>query len=152
MHTIEIKGAKIGETGPRAQFSTCPQGLAPDDSCALRGTQPAAAQPLRTCIGCRKRGARSTLLRLVLSSASTAEGQPRVLVDEGKCLPGRGAWLHGQVACLELAITRRAVARALRLGGTPPRGQERGRPADLMGEDLAQIRRYVASFQPGSVS
>jgi len=45
---------------------------------------------------------------------------PRVLVaepDERRRLPGRGAWLHPSRDCLDLAVRRRAFARALRVPG-----------------------------------
>ncbi|WP_242496260.1 YlxR family protein [Xylanimonas protaetiae] len=41
--------------------------------------------------------------------------EPRVVVDERKALPGRGAWVHPTTACLDLAVRRRAVPRALRV-------------------------------------
>ena len=41
--------------------------------------------------------------------------EPRVVVDERKALPGRGAWVHPTAACLDLAVRRRAVPRALRV-------------------------------------
>ncbi len=36
------------------------------------------------------------------------------VVDTAKTLPGRGAWLHPGTACLELALKRRTIGRALR--------------------------------------
>jgi predicted RNA-binding protein YlxR (DUF448 family) len=66
-------------------------------------------QPQRTCIGCRKKGARSELLRLVAEST----GSTTVLVDERRRMAGRGAWLHPSEACLALAVKRRAFGRAL---------------------------------------
>jgi hypothetical protein len=38
-----------------------------------------------------------------------------VVVDETKTLPGRGAWLHSADDCLEQAVRRRAITRALRV-------------------------------------
>ncbi len=46
---------------------------------------------------------------------ATGEDPPRVVVDERKCLPGRGAWVHPTATCLDLAVRRRAVPRALRV-------------------------------------
>ncbi len=63
--------------------------------------------PVRTCVGCRERDARSNLVRVVL------EGD-HVVVDETATLPGRGAWLHRRPECLEMAITRKAFSRAFR--------------------------------------
>lgn len=65
-------------------------------------------EPVRMCVGCRARDARSALLRVV--------NRDRVLVvDEKAVLPGRGAWVHPRRECLETAIGRRAFIRALRV-------------------------------------
>ena len=40
-----------------------------------------------------------------------------MVVDEGRSLPGRGAWLHPDPECLETAERRRALGRALRNAG-----------------------------------
>ena len=63
--------------------------------------------PVRTCIGCRERAARSDLVRVVLDGGL-------VVIDEGASLPGRGAWLHRRPECLDLAVRRKAFSRALR--------------------------------------
>lgn len=68
---------------------------------------------MRTCIGCRERAARHELLRIVAGTDS--EGRPAVVPDPGKTAAGRGAHLHPTVACYDLAVRRRAFARALRL-------------------------------------
>jgi uncharacterized protein len=44
-------------------------------------------------------------------------GEPQVVVDARGNLPGRGAWIHPGLACLDLAVRRRAVPRALRVAG-----------------------------------
>jgi predicted RNA-binding protein YlxR (DUF448 family) len=66
----------------------------------------------RTCVGCRQRSSRAELLRIVEKSNS-------LIIDERKAMPGRGAWVHQSQECLELAITRRAFIRALKLSGLP---------------------------------
>ncbi|CAM3082783.1 hypothetical protein PSET11_02537 [Arthrobacter ulcerisalmonis] len=66
-------------------------------------------QPERTCIGCRKKGQRAELLRLVADNS----GSPAVVVDQRRRMAGRGAWLHPSESCLALAIKRRAFGRAL---------------------------------------
>ena len=66
-------------------------------------------QPQRTCIGCRQKGPRSELLRLV----SGGSGSSAVVVDERRRMAGRGAWLHPSEKCLALAVKRRAFGRAL---------------------------------------
>jgi len=72
--------------------------------------------PVRTCIGCRKRELAVELLRVV---AVDGNGERAVTVDLARKLPGRGAWLHPEQACLDAAIRRRAFARALRITGSP---------------------------------
>lgn len=69
-----------------------------------------ASAPERTCIGCRRRASKTDLLRLVGAGN-------RVVPDPSAHLPGRGAYLHCGVECLDLAERRRAFSRALRLGG-----------------------------------
>lgn len=79
------------------------------------------ACPERTCIGCRRRAAKEDLLRVAV------EGDACV-PDHRGTLPGRGAYLHPAAACLDLAVRRRAFARAFKRPVTP---------------DDAELRRYV---------
>lgn len=65
---------------------------------------------VRTCVGCRTRSARSTLLRVVVD-------RHRLVIDERAILPGRGAWVHETPECLDAALRRRAFVRALRVSG-----------------------------------
>jgi predicted RNA-binding protein YlxR (DUF448 family) len=68
------------------------------------------AGPVRMCVGCRSRASRAVLLRVVV-----ADG---ILVpDRYATLPGRGAWLHRDLQCLDEAERRRAIPRALRVPG-----------------------------------
>ena len=67
-------------------------------------------EAVRTCVGCRMRAPRSSLLRAV------AVGSELVL-DERASMPGRGAWVHPTRECVENAIRRRAFVRALRVSG-----------------------------------
>ena len=62
----------------------------------------------RTCVGCRQRSQRAELLRIVSKSNVLA-------FDQLKNMPGRGAWIHPSSDCLELAIQRNALGRALKL-------------------------------------
>jgi len=78
----------------------------PDDS-TLTG-------PVRTCVGCRGRAARSELLRV---TAGLVDGQPAVVPDPAGTAPGRGAHLHPTTECYDLAVRRRAFGRALRCEG-----------------------------------
>jgi predicted RNA-binding protein YlxR (DUF448 family) len=68
--------------------------------------------PVRTCIGCRERAPKGALVRLVWRDG--------VMVDERQTAPGRGAYLHRSRACLDKAVKRRALARALRVPGVDP--------------------------------
>lgn len=90
--------------------------------------------PVRTCVGCRERDLRSVLLRLVVDRSGTSTDEPRLVVDAGRSLPGRGAWLHAAPRCLEAAERRRAVPRALRVAGPL---------------DLAAVRAAIESRQEG---
>ncbi|MDY7101894.1 MAG: YlxR family protein [Actinomycetota bacterium] len=61
----------------------------------------------RTCIGCRRRAHPDQLVRVVRGAGGT--------LDEGRALPGRGAWLcRDDPACGQLARRRGAFQRALR--------------------------------------
>ncbi|WP_148574484.1 YlxR family protein [Nocardioides caldifontis] len=66
------------------------------------------SEPVRTCVGCRRRAAKADLLRVV------AEGG-EAIPDPRRRAPGRGAHLHPTPECLELALRRRALPRALRV-------------------------------------
>ncbi|MDV7195842.1 YlxR family protein [Mycolicibacterium fortuitum] len=46
-------------------------------------------------------------------------GTSSVTVDPAASLPGRGAWLHPDQQCAQMAVKRRAFVRALRLTGSP---------------------------------
>lgn len=69
---------------------------------------------VRTCIGCRQRADRTTLVRIVAVQGPTAVV---VTPDRNGTLPGRGAHLHPTNRCLELAVRRKAFGRALRIEG-----------------------------------
>ena len=68
---------------------------------------------LRTCVGCRGRDERSKLLRVVVIDRGDG---PVLTLDERRRLPGRGAWLHARIECLDQAVRRHAFGRALRVG------------------------------------
>ena len=69
---------------------------------------------VRTCIGCRERADKSTLVRVVCVKESTTSV---VTPDLSGSMPGRGAHLHPDARCLELATRRKAFGRALRIEG-----------------------------------
>jgi uncharacterized protein len=81
-----------------------------------------ARAPERTCVGCRERAPKAELLRV----ASTPAG---VLVDPLGTAPGRGAYVHRDVACITAAVRRGALAGALRKG--------------LAEEELARLRSDI---------
>ena len=87
--------------------------------------------PVRTCIGCRKRAAKSELVRV--TAGSDADGRPVVVPDPAATRRGRGAHLHPRTACYDLAVRRRAFGRALRFG------------SDLDSEPVASYLASLAS-------
>lgn len=68
--------------------------------------------PVRTCVGCRERVPRSDLVRLVQDRTAAASV---VVVDPAARAPGRGCWVHLHSGCLDRAVQRRTISRALRL-------------------------------------
>jgi hypothetical protein len=72
--------------------------------------QSSGAEPIRTCVGCGRKGPQRELMRL------RAECE-RVVLDTARGSGGRGAWLHPDPACLERAVKRRAFGRAFRAEG-----------------------------------
>jgi predicted RNA-binding protein YlxR (DUF448 family) len=92
---------------------------------AVDSTTARLAGPVRTCVGCRERDAKPALLRVVVvGGALTADPAGR--------LPGRGASVHLDLACVDLADRRRAFPRALRV------------PGPL---DVSAVRAHVAAHQ-----
>ncbi|MFZ0665072.1 MAG: YlxR family protein [Acidimicrobiales bacterium] len=74
-------------------------------------------RPERTCVGCRRVAGQDQLLRMV----STASGG----IEVGRNLPGRGAWIcAGSRSCLDVALRKGALARALRSGISPVEGDQ----------------------------
>ncbi|MFE9428875.1 YlxR family protein [Kitasatospora sp. NPDC006697] len=76
----------------------------------MSGRTHVRACPERTCVGCRKRAAKHELLRV-----TAVEGV--CVPDPSAMLPGRGAYLHPEQSCLDLAVRRRALPRAFRVQG-----------------------------------
>lgn len=67
-------------------------------------------RPKRMCIACRTTGDKRTLYRLVRLS----DGQ--VAFDPGGKMPGRGAYVCGQDACIEKVLSARGLlTRALKI-------------------------------------
>ncbi len=61
-------------------------------------------------MGCRERAAKSDLLRIVAIEGACVP-------DPSGTLPGRGAYVHPALVCLDLAVRRRAFPRAFRAPG-----------------------------------
>src|ERR1700747_2630012 len=79
---------------------------------AMRAKRHVPGMPaMRTCVGAKERTVKSSLLRLV-AAGDVIQPDPRAR------LPGRGAYLHPSLACLDLARTRRGFPRALRSAGS----------------------------------
>lgn len=62
-------------------------------------------EPVRTCVGCRRRAPQSQLVRF-----GVREGT----LTPGRTLPGRGAYTCRKAACFQQAAAHGAFARALR--------------------------------------
>ena len=92
----------MGRRAPRPVPAAGSEGV---DSTAVR-----PPGPVRTCVGCRERAARADLLRVVVV-------EDRLVPDPRRRLPGRGASVHPDPHCVDLAVRRRAFPRALRLPG-----------------------------------
>jgi len=65
-------------------------------------------EPVRTCVACGQEAGKRSLVRLVRTPGGG------VALDLGGRLPGRGAYLHREPACIDLARRRRALERALK--------------------------------------
>ncbi|MFF7753441.1 YlxR family protein [Streptomyces sp. NPDC007971] len=76
----------------------------------MSGRTRARVCPERTCVGCRQRAAKDDLLR-------TVADQEQCVPDPRGTLPGRGAYVHPDLVCLDQAVRRRAFPRALRVPG-----------------------------------
>ncbi|MEU0115809.1 YlxR family protein [Streptomyces bobili] len=76
----------------------------------MSGRTHTRARPERTCLGCRERAAKMELLRTVAIKDACVP-------DPRGTLPGRGAYVHPVLVCLDQAVRRRAFTRALRAPG-----------------------------------
>ncbi|MBA3619611.1 MAG: YlxR family protein [Actinomycetota bacterium] len=94
----------------------------------MAGRPAVQARPQRTCVGCKARAAKSELLRVVVTTGGEV---PTCVPDPSGRLAGRGASVHRDPQCLDLAERRRAFSRALRVAGPV---------------DTAAVRRYVEEW------
>jgi uncharacterized protein len=93
----------VEEVGMRKRPGSVVGGEAVSQRVGAKGT------PRRTCVVCRSTTAKRTLHRIVRSPAGTVAYDPT-----GKAA-GRGAYLCGQPACLDMAVRRRSIQRALKV-------------------------------------
>jgi len=92
-----------------------------------------AGSPQRSCISCRRKGAKGELVKL----ASTPSG---VVVDYTEKLPGRGAYVCAQPKCIMAALDEKRLSRAFRRNTAPP-------PYEVIVEGLrAAIERKAMSL------
>lgn len=80
----------------------------------------ARPQPTRQCIGCGRRGAQGSFLRLSVDGQASAL---RVVAEAGRERSGRGAYLCLKQACLDRALQRKAFHRAFRATVTVDRDE-----------------------------
>jgi len=64
-------------------------------------------RPVRTCVACRQEAGKVELVRIVRRPDGSVE------VDSSGKSSGRGAYVHADPACVEVARKRRAIDRAL---------------------------------------
>ena len=74
---------------------------------AARGPRPKHV-PQRTCVACRQIAGKRQFVRVVRTTAGTVE------VDATGKKNGRGAYLHADPACWDLAFKRKALQHALK--------------------------------------
>jgi predicted RNA-binding protein YlxR (DUF448 family) len=86
-------------------------------------------EPVRTCVGCRGEAGKAGLTRVVRGAGGGAA------IDPTGSAAGRGAYVHTDATCVDLARKRKALERALRttiqpelwseLAPSPRRGEGR---------------------------
>jgi len=64
--------------------------------------------PIRTCIACRTKGDKKSLVRVVRMPSG------EIVVDPTGKMPGRGAYLCPSPGCLRRAVKEKRLSRALR--------------------------------------
>jgi len=68
--------------------------------------------PVRTCIVCREKAGKRTLIRIVRTESG-------IVIDPGGKMNGRGAYLCERPECWERAMTTDILAKALKTSLTP---------------------------------
>jgi uncharacterized protein len=74
-------------------------------------------RPERTCIGCRNTFPKDAVVRLV-------PGPSEILIDYREKLPGRAAYVCPKRECIQKALRKDAVTKALRTKIRPPQADE----------------------------
>ena len=69
---------------------------------------PTRREPVRTCVGCREEAGKRALIRLVRGPDGAVRPDPTGRAH------GRGAYLHADPACFQVARKRRSLERALK--------------------------------------
>jgi uncharacterized protein len=70
-------------------------------------------EPVRTCVGCRREAGKAALIRVVRGPEGGAA------IDRTGRAAGRGAYVHEDPSCIDLARKRKALERALRTAIQP---------------------------------
>jgi hypothetical protein len=65
-------------------------------------------EPVRTCVGCRQEAGKRRMVRVVRDATGVAT------IDPTGRAPGRGAYLHRDPTCVEIARRKKALDRALK--------------------------------------
>jgi len=103
----------------------------------------ASKVPVRTCIGCKKRKKKSSLVRFVYRPGMG------IVLDERKRLPGRGAYVCPELECLDKAWKKKAFGRALRIPSYYGGGGDLQILQRLRNEMLTFVRSNERRFQEG---
>jgi len=82
--------------------------------------------PIRTCAGCGGRAPQRDLTRIAATSGGA------IVFNAKSRAPGRGAYLHPNRNCLDRALKRRAIERALKLKHPAPHAMQ------AVGEEMAR--------------
>jgi len=90
-------------------------------------------RPQRTCIGCRGVFSKDEVIRIVAGPAGP-------VIDYREKLPGRAAYVCPRAGCIERALSREGLSRALRTKTAAPAGER------FLDDLAAAIRDKVASL------
>lgn len=88
--------------------------------------------PQRTCIACRSTTGKRELVRVVRTPVG------RVELDLTGKKPGRGAYVHGQTECWDVALKKDRLANALKAAISPEDRQTLRKHADSL-RDSVQV-------------